>query len=67
MHEPPTRIYRPHPAPPVPDSADDAPVRIYPPPANQRAEGGSFCDYSFSRQSAQTPYSTVLDWSIRKP
>ncbi len=31
--EPPTRIYRPHPAPPVQDSTDDAPVRIYPPPA----------------------------------
>ena len=34
MPEPPTRIYRPHPpVQPVPDSTDDAPVRIYPTPA----------------------------------
>ena len=34
--EPPTRIYKPHPAAhPVQDSTDDAPVRIYPPPADE--------------------------------
>lgn len=51
--EAPTRIYEPRPTAHK-SAAEDAPMRIYSPS-------------SASRQAAHSPYSTVLDGSIRKP